>query len=169
MFFSPLHTCVHCISRITDPSSCLHTCTLWRPRWNVHWYRQSFDWFVTLLHYLFSIKKNRVLVAKQELLISCQPNEHSTAKIQHLEKAWESPKWTDNLAGRVGERTVPSSTYLCTVATSRKQLGVKSTLCCSFISYSSTTVFKTFKWKLLYTIPMKSKCVWHTYMLLWFD
>ena len=34
------------------------TCTLWRPRWNVHWYRQSFDWFVNSLHYLFSNKKD---------------------------------------------------------------------------------------------------------------
>ena len=59
MLSSPLPTCVHCISRIMDPSSCLHTkctCTLWRPRWNIHWYRQLFDWFDTLLHYLFSIK-----------------------------------------------------------------------------------------------------------------
>ena len=59
MLSSPLHTCVHCISRIMDPSSCLHTkctCTLWRPRGNIHWYRQLFDWFDTLLHYLFSIK-----------------------------------------------------------------------------------------------------------------
>ena len=71
MLSSPLHTCVHCIARITDPSSCLHTCTLWCPRWNVHWYRQSFDWFVTLLHYLFSIKK--------ELLIFWYPNERQSA------------------------------------------------------------------------------------------
>ena len=47
------------ISRITDPSSCLHTCTLWRLRWNVHWYWQLFDWFVTLLHYLFSNEKDQ--------------------------------------------------------------------------------------------------------------
>ena len=56
MISSPLHTCVHCILRITDLSSCLHTCTLWCPRWNVHLNRQSSDWFVTLLHYLFSNK-----------------------------------------------------------------------------------------------------------------
>jgi len=31
--------------------------TLWRPQWNVHWNWQSFDWFVTLLHYLFFNKK----------------------------------------------------------------------------------------------------------------
>ena len=57
MLSSPLHTCVHCISRIMDSSSCLHTCTLWRPLWNVHLYQHSLDWFVTSLHYLFSNKK----------------------------------------------------------------------------------------------------------------
>ena len=55
-------------------------CTLWRPRWNIHRYRQSFDWFVTLLHYLFSNKKKiRVLVVKSELLISCHTNERQSA------------------------------------------------------------------------------------------
>ena len=58
MFSSPLHTCVHCISKITDPSSSWYTCTLWRSQWNVHWNQQSFDWFVTLLHYLFSNKED---------------------------------------------------------------------------------------------------------------
>ena len=32
MLSSPLHTCVHCILRIVDPSSYLHTCTLWQTR-----------------------------------------------------------------------------------------------------------------------------------------
>ena len=35
----------------------IHVSTLWRPRWNVHWNWLSFDWFVTLLHYLFLNKK----------------------------------------------------------------------------------------------------------------
>ena len=77
------------------------TCALWRPRWNIHWYGQSFDWFVTLLHYLLSNKKK--LVAKPELLISCHPNERQPAVLpprQHP-MTWESPQmsgqfnWSD--------------------------------------------------------------------------
>ena len=51
MFSSPLYTCVHYISRITDPSSCLHTCTLWRPQWNVYLIDQRRDreWLSALM------------------------------------------------------------------------------------------------------------------------
>ena len=95
MLSSPLHICVHCISRITDPSSCLQTCTLWRPRWNVHWYRQSFDRFVFCCIICSQIKKIRVLVAKPELLISCHPNERQSAVFSPEDHRDTTP-WLEN-------------------------------------------------------------------------
>ena len=104
MFSSPFHSCVHCISRITDPSSCLHTCTVWRHEMYIGIDSHLID--LSLCCIICSqIKKITVLVAKPELLISCHPNERQYAVCSPVDPvAWESPKWADNLAGRGVDR-----------------------------------------------------------------
>ena len=74
MFFSPLHTCVHCISRITDPSSCLHTCTVWRHEMYIGIDSHLID--LSLCCIICSqIKTFRILYVKPEVQISCHSTE----------------------------------------------------------------------------------------------
>ena len=109
MFSSPLHTYVHCILRITDPSSCLHVHYFVHGEMYIGIDSRLIDLSLCCI-ICFQIKKIRVLVAKPELLISCHHNEWQSAACfpsrpprQHR-VAWETPKWADNLAGGPAQR-----------------------------------------------------------------
>ena len=114
MLSSPLHTCVHCTSRITDPSD--GQVVYIYVHYGVHG-----EMYIGIDSHLIDlslcciicsqIKKIRVLVVKPELLISCHPNELQSfvsprGPLRQHPLAWESPKLVDYLAGRSIEHTV---------------------------------------------------------------
>ena len=94
----------------TRHTYCLHTCTLWRPRWNIHWNRQSFYWFVTLFSnkndYGFGCQTRSTNILSPERAVVCRVHRDSTCSLKIVQMSGQfswSRHWANSLLNAVTE------------------------------------------------------------------